>query len=86
MTEDIEVGRYSQAAPDHAAEFKEEKDTPMASEEKKRQSTTTTRSSHSAQPPLTHPLSLASHLYVGCASSRTVSSLAVCLERIGFAT
>ena len=39
MTEEIEVGRYSQAAPDLAAEFKEEKDTPMESEAKKRQTT-----------------------------------------------
>ena len=41
MTEDIEVGRYSQAAPDLAAEFKEEKDAPMDSEDSKRQLTDT---------------------------------------------
>ena len=37
MTEDIEVGRFSQAAPDLAAEFKEEKDTTMGAEGTKRQ-------------------------------------------------
>lgn len=69
MTEDIEVGRYSQAAPHLAAEFKEEKDTPMEAEEKKRQQPTQHRHSSAQQlPTATHQLTSAPLmlLFDGC--------------------